>query len=105
MRGGSRQARGGFNSLHARRKGDGDEGRQIDLLLQIRHSNNIVEIKRQREIGRDVMEEMERKIAKRSTPRGKSARPVLVDDGFLAPVVETEGYFDAIVPFRRLLGM
>ena len=65
----------------------------------------MVEIKRKREIGREVIDEVERKIAKLSTPRGKSARPVLVYDGVLAPIVETDGYFDAIVPFTQLLGL
>ena len=88
-----------------RRKADGEDGLQIDLLLQTRHSNFVVEIKRKREIGREVIEEVERKISKLSTPRGKSARPVLVYDGALAPVIETDGYFDALVPFRHLLGL
>ena len=87
------------------RKHDGKDGLQIDLLLQTRHSNYVVEIKRKREIGREVIDEVERKIAKLSTPRGKSARPVLVYDGILAPIVETDGYFDAIVPFTQLLGL
>lgn len=88
-----------------RRKGDGEDGLQIDLLLQTKYSNFVVEIKRKREIGRDVIEEVDRKLAKLSTPRGKSARPALVYEGHLAPIVEADGYFDAIVPFRRLLGL
>ena len=38
-------------------------------------------------------------------PRGKSVRPVLVYDGHLAPIVETEGFFDVLIPFRGLLGL
>ena len=34
---------------------------------------------------------------------GISVKTALVYDGHLAPIVETDGYFDAIVPFRRLL--
>ena len=68
-------------------------------------SNYVVEIKRRREIGREVIDEVERKLVKLSTPRGKSARPVLVYDGNLAPIVEADGYFDSIVPFRRLMGL
>ena len=45
------------------------------------------------------------KIARFTRPRGKSFRPVLVYDGALAPSVEGSGYFDAIVPFNRLLGV
>ena len=75
------------------------------LLLQTKHNNYVVEIKRRREIGKEIIDEVDRKLKKLSTPRGKSARPVLVYDGHLAPVVEVDGYFDAIVPFRELLGL
>ena len=88
-----------------RRKGDGTEGLQIDLLIQTRHSNFVVEIKRRREIGMEVVAEVKRKLDKLSTPRGKSARTALVYDGNLAPVVETDGFFDAIIPFRELMGV
>lgn len=87
------------------RKGDGKDGLQIDLLIQTKYCNYVVEIKRRREIGREIVDEVERKLEKLSTPRGKSARPVLVYDGHLAPIVEADGYFDAIVPFRTLLGL
>ncbi len=32
-------------------------------------------------------------------------RTALVYEGHLAPIVEADGYFDAIIPFRRLLGI
>ena len=88
-----------------RRKGDGAEGLQIDLLLQTRYSNYVIEIKRKHEIGREVIDEVERKLEKLSMPRGKSSRTALIYDGILAPLVETDGYFDAIIPFRQLLGL
>lgn len=87
------------------RKSDGEDGLQIDLLLQTKHSNYVVEIKRRREIGREIIDEVECKLKKLSMPRGKSARPVLVYDGHLAPIVEADGYFDAIIPFRSLMGL
>ena len=34
-----------------------------------------------------------------------SFRTALVYDGHLAPIVEADGYFDAIVPFPKLLGL
>ena len=37
--------------------------------------------------------------------RRSSARTALVYDGNLAPLIETEGYFDALIPFRQLLGL
>ena len=86
-----------------RRKHDG--GLQIDLLIQTRHSNYVVEIKRKREIGMDVIDEVEKKIVRLSMPRGKSARTALVYEGNLSQSVEADGYFDAIVPFRTLLGL
>ena len=88
-----------------RRKGDGADGLQIDLLLQTKHSNFVIEIKRKREIGMEVVGEVQLKLEKLSTPRGKSARTALVYDGNLAPLIETDGYFDALIPFRQLLGL
>jgi len=38
-------------------------------------------------------------------PRNKSAKPVLVYEGEHAPSVETEGFFDSIIPFWSLLGL
>ncbi len=42
---------------------------------------------------------------KYAAPRGFSVRTALVYDGNLAPSVEADGYFNAIVPFSRLLGL
>lgn len=88
-----------------RRLGGPRGGVQIDMLIQTRHCNYVVEIKRQREIGREVIDEVSEKIRRLGTPRDKSVRPVLVYDGRLAPIVETEGFFDVLIPFRKLLGL
>lgn len=90
-----------------RRQGNGtpESGVQIDLLLQTRHNNYVVEIKRQREIGRDVIGEAKARLAKVRRSRGRSNRPVLVYEGHLVPIVETDGYFDSLVSFRTLLGL
>ena len=77
---------------------------QIDLLLQTRMSFCLVEIKRRLQIGREVMDEMREKVRRFSPPKGVSVRTALIYDGELAPSVEADGYFDAIVPARRLLG-
>lgn len=87
------------------RKGDGDKGLQIDILLQTKRNNYVIELKRKRHIGREVIAEVEAKLAKLATPRDKSARPVLVYDGELAPSIETDGFFDALISFRSLLGL
>ena len=34
-----------------------------------------------------------------------SVRAALVYDGVLVETVQADGYFDAIIPFRRLLGL
>ena len=78
-------------------------GLQVDLLLQTRRALYVVEIKRQREIGRDVIDEMVAKVDGIRRRPGISVKTALVYDGHLAPIVEADGYFDAIVPFRRLL--
>ena len=81
------------------------KGVQVDLLLQTRRSLCVVEIKRQREIGRDVIDEVAEKVRRIPCRDGISVRTALVYEGTLAPIVEADGYFDAIVPFRRLLGL
>ena len=76
---------------------------QIDLLLQAKRFVYIVEIKRQHEIGREVMDEVEAKRRRLRLPTGVTARTALVYDGHLAPSVESEGYFDSIVEAKNLL--
>ena len=49
--------------------------------------------------------EVERKIDRLPLRKGVSARAVLVYDGELDPVVEGNGFFDAIIPASRLLGL
>lgn len=90
-----------------RRAGSRDgtrKGVQIDLLVQTRRSVCLVEIKRRREIGREIIDEMAAKVAALPKRRGVSVRTALVYQGHLAPIVEADGYFNAIVPFSRLLG-
>lgn len=81
------------------------KGVQIDLLVQTRRSVCLVEVKRRREIGRGIIDEMSEKVAAIPQRRGVSVRTALVYEGHLAPIVEADGYFDAIVPFARLLGL
>jgi len=80
-------------------------GCQIDLLIQSRRTLYIVEIKRMAEIGRDVIEEVDAKVRCLKPRPNVSVRTALVYDGHLAPIVEADGYFDAIIPFRRLLNL
>lgn len=91
-----------------RRSGSRDgkrPGVQVDLLVQTRRTAYLVEVKRRREIGREIIGELEEKVALIPARKGVSLRTALVYEGELAPIVEADGYFDAIIPFRRLLGL
>ncbi len=93
---------------YLRRTAKGSRGRpgcQVDLMIQTRRTICIVEAKRRKEIGREVIDEVDRKVRAIKRPAGISVRTALVYDGELSPVAATDGYFDAIVPFSRLLGM
>ncbi|MBQ6471569.1 MAG: hypothetical protein IJJ33_06275 [Victivallales bacterium] len=81
----------------------GRKGCQIDLLIQTRRSLCVVEIKRRREIGREVIDEVDKKIRAIERPNGVSIRTALVYDGHLSPVVAADGYFGAIISLRNLL--
>ena len=83
----------------------GRKGLQIDLLLQSRQSVCLVEVKRRHHIGKEIVEEVREKSRRLDRPDGVSLKTALVYDGELAPSVEADGYFDAIVPARRLLGL
>ena len=83
----------------------GERGVQADLLVQTRRSMCVVEVKRQREIGRDVIDEVVEKVKRIPHREGMSVRTALIYEGHLAPIVEADGYFDAVIPFRTLLGI
>ena len=80
-------------------------GCQIDLLLQTNSAAYLVEIKRKESIGREIMDEVNTKARRLQLPREKSFRRALVYEGDLAKSVEADGFFDAIIPFRRLLNI
>lgn len=80
----------------------GGRGVQIDLLLQSSRSACIVEIKRKREIGREVIAETNAKVHALRLAGDKSIRTALVYEGHLHPGVEADGFFDRIVPAEVL---
>ena len=88
-----------------RRSGKAGDGAQVDLLIQTQRAVYVIEAKRRREIGGEIVREMENRVAKIPKRRGCSIRTAIVYEGILAPIVEAQGYFDAIVPFRTLLGL
>ena len=82
-------------------RGRGD-GCQIDLLLQSQGMICVVEVKR-RDIDKSVIAEVDRKVSCITRRKGVSIRTALVFDGAIAPTVEANGYFDAIVDAASLL--
>jgi len=77
----------------------------VDLMIQTRKALCIVEVKRKKEIQRDIIEEMESKVSAIKRRKGMSTFVALVYFGDLSPVVAADGYFSVIVPFQKLLGM
>ena len=83
----------------------GRKGCQIDLLVQTRRTVCIVEVKRMKEISREIIADVDRKVRAIKRREGVSIRTALVYDGHLAPVAKADGYFDAIIPISKLLGL
>ncbi len=82
---------------------DPDAGTATHWQVQAAMSVCFVEVKRKTEIGREVIDEMCEKVRRIRVPRGKAIKTALVYCGHLAPVVEAEGYFNAVVDVRDVL--
>lgn len=91
--------------------------RQLNALWRKRVSS-LVTCRGRRRIGKNTLierfaqksgarfiAEVDEKVKRIARPSGVSMRTALVYDGELAPTVEACGYFDAIIPARRLLGL
>ena len=84
-------------------KGD-TAGVQVDLLIQTPMTSYVVEVKRKRrEIGLEIIDEMNEKLARIPRRKNHSLRPVLVYEGALDPEVEGTGFFDVVLSAERLL--
>lgn len=83
----------------------GQNGVQIDLLLQLANCFYVVEVKHQTHIGVEIEKEMSERIAKLPGRGRRSVRMVLVYCGELDPAVEERRYFDVIVSASELLGI
>lgn len=79
------------------------QGCQIDLLIQTQRMLMVVEVKRKKEIGHEVVEEVSGKVSRLAHDRSLSVRTALVYDGRLSPRIEADRFFDFIVPAERLL--
>ena len=88
-------------SPYCQRAAVGRDGCQIDLLIQTQRMLMVVEIKRRREIGREVIDEVDAKVKKLKFAGNLSLRTALVYDGRLSPAVAADRYFDFIVPASR----
>jgi len=78
-------------------------GVQIDYLVQLPRCTYVIEVKRKRQIGKSIEDEVQQKIDRLDLPSDRSVRTVLVYDGELDPTVEEDGYFDYLVPAEKLL--
>ena len=65
----------------------------------------IVELKRKREIGREIVGEISEKCERLARRSNMSLRTALVYDGDIAPSIEADSYIDAFVPAHQLLGL
>jgi AAA+ ATPase superfamily predicted ATPase len=79
------------------------QGCQIDLLIRTKYSLYVVEIKHRGIIAPSVIDEVREKIIRLRVENGMSIRTVLVYEGQIDPRVESESYFDFLIPFARLL--
>ncbi len=86
------------------RRGKRGEGCQIDLLMQTEYLAYAVEIKRCKNIGLEIIDEMAAKLERFPRREGVTLRKALVFDGTIAPSVEERHYFDALIPARSLMG-
>jgi hypothetical protein len=78
-------------------------GCQVDLLISTKHSLYVVEVKRRRRIGREVIDEVKEKLRCLPASGERSVRTALVYDGQLVRGLESEGFFDFVVPLSDLL--
>lgn len=78
-------------------------GCQVDLLIQTRKTAYVVEIKRKREIGGEVCDEVAQKVKRLPVQEGVSVRTCLVYDGLLAASVVADDFFDTLISVRELM--
>lgn len=86
-------------------RANGRPGCRIDLLIQTAGAFCLVEVKRREQIGPEIIDEMRERVAAFPRVAGKAIRTALVYDGELSPLVEANGYFDAVISFRHLMGL
>lgn len=81
-----------------------NKGCQIDLLIRTERMLMVVEIKRQKNIGHDIIEEVSEKVRRLCYDKRLSVRTALVYDGKLSASVPADRYFDFLVSADSLMG-
>jgi len=77
---------------------------QIDILIQSKFNTlYLCEIKFQKKINRNVINEIDKKIATLKKPKNISIRPVLIYEGELSESVVESDFFDKTIHFGKLL--
>ncbi len=76
---------------------------QIDLLIQTKTTLFVCEIKFRKNIGLEVINEVQEKIERLKKGKFLSVRPILIYEGELDPRILEEHYFDKIVSFADFL--
>jgi len=87
---------------YVQRKTAQHEGCQIDLLIQTQRMLMIVEIKRCKEIGPGIVDEVAEKVRRLQYRRDLSIRTALVYEGNLSKTVTADRYFDFVIPAEAL---
>ena len=77
---------------------------RIDLLIQTKFNTlYLCEIKFQKKINRNVINEIDKKIATLKRPKNISIRPVLIYEGEISESVVKSDFFDKTIHFGDLL--
>ena len=84
-------------SPYLRKPGKGVRGCQIDLLVLTERTAFVVEVKRRKEIGHGIIDEVKAKVEALRVPKNLSVRTALVYEGSLSPRIEADRYFDFVV--------
>jgi AAA+ ATPase superfamily predicted ATPase len=77
---------------------------QIDLLIQTKYEIYVCELKTSSLISPSILQEVQAKVEKLSTPKRVSIRKALIHCSQVDPKVHDSDYFDKIISFEELLG-
>lgn len=87
---------------YVQRETKSHRGCQIDLLIQTQRMLMVVEIKRRREIGGSIADEVAEKVKRLQRSRDLSVRTALIYEGELSKTIAADHYFDFLIPGDKL---